>query len=148
MYWYRRQRKAKRRSTVTKHYTAHKETAREVIVKRLQYWNTHYNYTYNRVAIRNQSRCWGSCSAKGNLNFSYKLLFLPPCLSDYIIVHELCHLKELNHSKRFWDLLGEAMPDYKTRQRELKCIEKKVGTAVVDLEKATTTHSCPACPVS
>lgn len=123
MYWYRRKRR-KRRSTVTKHYVAHKEMARGVIVERLQYWNSHYGYTYNRVAIRNQKTCWGSCSANGNLNFNYKLAFLPPHLMDYVVVHELCHLAELNHGKGFWALVEQTLPTYKEHIKELKAIER------------------------
>ncbi len=88
----------KRRSSVTKHYLLHKEMARAVVLERLHYFNQFYGLEWKRVAIRNQRRCWGSCTELGNLNFSYKILFLPPELRDYIIVHELCHLRELNHS--------------------------------------------------
>lgn len=114
----RRQRR--RTSTVTKHYTDHKEAARQVIHARLEYWNKHYNLTYKRVAIRNQRRSWGSCTSLGNLNFSYKILFLPPELADYIVVHELCHLKELNHGEKFWSLVTETIPDYLDRRSALK----------------------------
>ncbi len=113
-------RRSRRASSVTKHYRAHKEAARQLILARLQYFNTHYGFQIKRVAIRNQRRCWGSCTSLGNLNFSYKLLFLPPELSDYVVVHELCHLKELNHSKAFWDLVAETLPDYEPRMKALK----------------------------
>ncbi len=113
-------RRSRRATTVTKHYLTHKEAARALIRSRLEFFNTHYGFAYKRVAIKNQRRCWGSCSALGNLNFSYKLLFLPPGLSDYVIAHELCHLKELNHSPRFWALVAETMPDYEQRRALLK----------------------------
>lgn len=116
-------RRSRRTSSVTKHYLTHREAARAVIHARLLYFNTHYGLTYKRVAIRNQRRCWGSCSALGNLNFSYKLLFLPPPLRDYVIVHELCHLKELNHSPRFWALVAETMPEYQTYRRQLRAFD-------------------------
>lgn len=72
------------------------------------------------VAIRDQKTCWGSCSRKGNLNFNYKILFLPPHLQDYVIVHELAHLRELNHSPRFWALVAGVMPDWRAHRRELR----------------------------
>lgn len=114
----------KRASTVTKHYVAHKETARELVLLRLAHFNQFYNLTWNRVAIRNQRRCWGSCSAKGNLNFNYKIQFLPPHLRDYIIVHELCHLMHLHHGQEFWDLVAQQLPNYKMLLTELRAIDK------------------------
>lgn len=113
-------RRRSRTTSVTKHYLDHKEAARKLIHARLEYFNTHYNLIYKRVALRNQRRSWGSCTSLGNLNFSYKILFLPPELVDYIVVHELCHLKELNHSQRFWDLVAETIPNYKERKNALK----------------------------
>jgi len=97
---------------VTKHYLEHKEMARVLVHQKLIYWNQFYGYTYNRVAIRNTRRCWGSCTSLKNLNFSYRVLFLPEALQDYIIVHELCHLKELHHKESFWDLLAQQIPNY------------------------------------
>lgn len=97
--------------------------ARDVVNERLNYFNQYYGLEWKRVAIRNQRRCWGSCTELGNLNFSYKILFLPAELRDYIIVHELCHLRELNHSKRFWNLVAETLPDYKERMKYLRQIE-------------------------
>jgi predicted metal-dependent hydrolase len=119
--WYRRRR---RRTTVTKHYLAHKETAREYIVEKVRYWNTYYGFPINRIAIRNQKTCWGSCSEHNNLNFNYKLLFLPEHLADYVIVHEICHLGELNHSPAFWELVGRTQPEYKMHRKELRNITK------------------------
>lgn len=136
--WYRVKRK--RVSSVTKHYLEHKEVARELVLARLHHFNKHYSYSWNRVSIRNQRRCWGSCSSKKNLNFSYKLLLLPPHLCDYIIVHELCHLKEMNHGRNFWKLVEETLPDYKQRIKELKSIERQ-GQSVQMLLKAQSAAS-------
>lgn len=101
-------------------YEKHKESARVFIKERLNYYAPMYGYTVGVVAIRNQQTRWGSCSSKGNLNFNYKLFLLPLELADYVIVHELCHLKEMNHSKRFWALVSESLPDYRERRRNLK----------------------------
>ncbi len=114
----------KRASTVTKHYIVHKEKARELTLARLDHFNQHYKLAWNRVAIRNQRRCWGSCSASKNLNFNYKILFLPPHLADYIIVHELCHLTHLHHGREFWNLVAEQIPEYKKSLLELREIDK------------------------
>jgi len=103
-------------------YKKHKEEARVLVSLRLAYWNQFYNFSWGRISIRDQKTRWGSCSKKGNLNFSYKLAILPEKLSDYVIVHELCHLKEFNHSKDFWDLVARAIPDHKERRKELKKI--------------------------
>jgi len=71
-----------------------------------------YNFKINRISIKNTKSRWGSCSKKGNLNFSYKIALLSKDLADYVIVHELCHLGEFNHSKRFWKLVSLTIPNY------------------------------------
>jgi len=124
--WYRLRRRRKKRSSVTKHYLEHKESARELVLARLVYFNQYYNFSWGRVAIRNQKSRWGSCSQKGNLNFNYRILFLPPALQDYIIVHELCHLKELHHRESFWKLVAEQVPDFAALKGELRQYEKGV----------------------
>lgn len=101
------------------HYLEHKEAARALAEKKLKEWNTHYNFSYNRVSIRQARTRWGSCSSKGNLNFNYKILFLPEDLQNYLIVHELCHLKEMNHGKNFWMLVGETISYYKEARAKL-----------------------------
>ncbi len=103
-------------------YLAHKERARVLAQLRLEYFNVQYGYTYNKISIRNQKTRWGSCSKQGNLSFHYKIAFLPEHLADYIIVHELCHLKEMNHSKKFWDLVALAIPDHKERRKQLRAL--------------------------
>lgn len=139
-----RKKPRRRKSTVTKHYQAHKEIARAVIIERVHHFNRHYGYRFNRVAIKNQRRCWGSCSSLKNLNFSYKLLLLPACLRDYVVVHELCHLEEMNHGPRFWVLVAEQVPDYRERVRLLKQIERG-GTGVGRLERLLSGHECAYC---
>jgi len=96
--------------------------ARGFVHERLVAHNAHYGFAYKRVFIKNQKSCWGSCSERGNLNFNYKLAFLPPHIADYVIIHELCHLAELNHSPRFWSLVAQTCPEYKQRRKELRTI--------------------------
>jgi predicted metal-dependent hydrolase len=99
-----------------------KKTALELAQKKVVEFNRYYNLSYCRISIRNQKTRWGSCSRKGNLNYNYKIALLPERLADYIIVHELCHLQEFNHSRRFWDLVAQTVPDYKQRRKEIKNI--------------------------
>ena len=102
-------------------YLAHREAARALVMQKLGEFAPRVGgLSYERVSIRNQKTCWGSCSRKGNLNFNYKILFLPEHLRDYVIVHELSHLRELSHSPRFWALVGSVVPDYAARRRELR----------------------------
>jgi len=136
--WRLYRKRRRRASSVTKHYLQHKENARELILTRLHYYNQHYGLEWKRVAIRNQRSCWGSCTSLKNLNFSYKMLFLPDELVDYIIVHELCHLIELNHGRDFWALVEVQIPDYKDRIKKLKQIEQG-GMSASYLEKLKTT---------
>jgi len=100
-------------------YKKYKEAARALVEERLNYWNRFYGFSYGRVSIRDQKTRWGSCSKKGNLNFSWKLAVLPAHLSDYVVVHELCHLKEFNHSPKFWALVEQTVPDHKKYRSEL-----------------------------
>lgn len=112
----------KRRSLSSKRqkYVDLKEKARVLAEARLEYFNKTYNFQYGRIAIRDTRSRWGSCSSKRNLNFNYRIALLSPEMADYIIVHELCHLKEMNHSHRFWDLVRVAVPDYRRIKRQLR----------------------------
>jgi len=97
-----------------------KVVALELVHRRLEYFNQYYQFTYNTVTIRNQKTRWGSCSRQGNINFNYKLAILPARLADYVVVHELCHLREMNHSQKFWDLVAKTFPDHKALRRDLR----------------------------
>lgn len=101
----------------------HREYARAFVYTRIGELNTVYNFSFNRVAIRNQKTRWGSCSKQKNLNFNYRIAWLPAHLADYIIVHELCHLQELNHSQNFWALVSRAVPNHRELRRELRAIK-------------------------
>ena len=100
-------------------YLKHKETARTLVHRKLEEFNRHYGFTYQHVTIRDQQSRWGSCSKKGNLNFNYRIVLLPEDLADAIIVHELCHLSEFNHSTRFWERVRETIPDVEARRKRL-----------------------------
>ena len=101
-------------------YKKHKESARALAHARVAHFNSFYNFPVGRISIRNTKTRWGSCSKKGNLNFNYKILFLSSHMTDYIIVHELCHLKEFNHSQNFWDLVAKIVPEHKAIRSELR----------------------------
>lgn len=121
--WFRKRKKVvfrvRKKPTNDAHYKVYRELARAIVHERLEHWNEVYGFTYQRVAVRNQRRRWGSCSEHGNLNFNYQIILLPETLMDYVIVHELCHLAELNHSKAFWEHVARALPDYKERKQHL-----------------------------
>lgn len=103
-----------------KEYLENKNKALALAKSRIEYFNNIYNFKWSKITIKNQKTRWGSCSRRGNLNFNYKIALLPSHICDYIIVHELCHLKEFNHSQRFWDLVAIAIPDYLKIRKELK----------------------------
>jgi predicted metal-dependent hydrolase len=105
-----------------KEYLKLREYARDFVAKRLEKYGEFYGFEYKKVAIRNQKTRWGSCSSKSNLNFNYKIVLLPERHADYIIVHELCHLKEFNHSRVFWNLVSQTIPEYKKIIKQLKVL--------------------------
>lgn len=106
--------------TSKRDYSINKESALKLAEERTKLFNKIYKFKFSKIKIKNQKTRWGSCSRRGNLNYNYKLLFLPKHIADYIIVHELCHLQEFNHSRKFWNLVAKAMPDYLDIKRELK----------------------------
>ena len=107
-----------------RHYVRHKEHARTLIHQRLSHYNAHYGHVYKRVFIKNSKSRWGSCSSRGNLNFNYKLIFLPPEVLDYVVVHELCHLRHFNHGPEFWALVAEVLPNHKQLRAALRRLER------------------------
>ena len=83
------------------------------IPQRVKYYAERIGVGYGRITVRNQRTRWGSCSAKGNLNFNCLLMLAPPQVLDSVVVHELCHRKEMNHSKRFYELVLSVFPEYR-----------------------------------
>jgi len=98
----------------------HKKEARAVLSERVRHFNEYYAFSFNQISIRSQKTLWGSCGQNKNLNFNACLIFLPDYLRDYVVVHELCHLKELNHSKKYWALVEVLVPRYKECEKKLK----------------------------
>lgn len=96
------------------------ETARKRIPERAAYYAEIIGVTYGRITIREQKSRWGSCSSKGNLNFNWKLVLAPPEVLDYVVVHELCHRLQMNHSTAFWNEVERILPDYRERRKWLK----------------------------
>ena len=96
------------------------ERAVAYIPGRVAYFSKIIGVTYGRITIRNQKTRWGSCSSKGNLNFNCLLMLMPSEIIDYVVVHELCHRKEMNHSKNFWREVEKILPDYKAAEQWMK----------------------------
>lgn len=103
------------------------DRALEIIPGRCRYYAGIMGVSYGRITIRNQKTRWGSCSSKGNLNFNCLLMLAPPEILDYVVVHELAHRKEMNHSPRFWKEVEKVLPDYRKRVSWLK----KNGPALI-----------------
>jgi len=101
-------------------YKKYKETARQIAEQKIERFNKMYGFKFKSISIKNQKTRWGSCSIKGNLNFNYKIALIPEKMADYIIIHELCHLEQFNHSKKFWNLVAKAMPDYSDIRKQFK----------------------------
>lgn len=96
------------------------EKAEEKIKQRTKELCKVIDVNYNNIRIKDTKTRWGSCSSKGNLNFNYRIIMAPQVVMDYIIVHELCHLKHLNHGKEFWNTVAQYMPHYEMHKQWLK----------------------------
>ena len=105
------------RAALTQRYIA---AAREYFPKRAAHFQQFTGGTYSRITIRDQKTRWGSCSARGNLNFNWRLILAPEPVLDYVVIHELAHRKEMNHSPAFWAEVEKILPDYRERRKWLK----------------------------
>lgn len=116
--------KTSRIESSKKEHESYKKIASALIEHRVAHFNSFYNVPISKIVVRNQRTRWGSCSHKGVLSFNYRIVFLPHHLADYIVVHELCHRREMNHSKRFWALVAATIPEYLECCKELRKLER------------------------
>ena len=107
----------KRLETLEKRY---RSKARVQFESRVAYYHTITGGNYTSITVRDQKSRWGSCSSRGTLSFNYRLIFAPSGVLDYVVVHELCHLTHMNHSKDFWNMVASVMPDYKVYKNWLR----------------------------
>lgn len=103
-------------------FVLHRDQAGRLVEARVRWYSEQHGFDPGPITIRDQRTRWGSCSARGALSFNYRIVFLPERLADYIVVHELCHLRELNHGPRFWRLLESILPDSELRREELRAL--------------------------
>jgi len=99
---------------------AGREQARIVLSEKCRIYAEKMGVSYQRITVREQKTRWGSCSARGNLNFNWKLVLMPEEIQDYLVVHELAHRIEMNHSPAFWAVVEKELPDYRARREWLK----------------------------
>lgn len=126
-WFYSQEKKRKMALSFPHNYEEHPELenifrkkARKRIEQRTAYFAAQMGVSYGRISIRASKTRWGSCSSGGNLNFHWKLVLMPPRILDYVVVHELAHRKEMNHSERFWAEVEKVLPDYRERRAWLK----------------------------
>lgn len=98
----------------------YKAKAYGVLKERTEYYGSKIGYLPNKITVKSQRTLWGSCSSKKNINYNYRLIMAPINIIDYIVVHELCHLSHMNHSKDFWNMVEGIIGDYKERRNWLK----------------------------
>lgn len=99
---------------------AGRERARGILSEKCRIYAEKMGVSYQRITVREQKTRWGSCSARGNLNFNWKLVLMPEEIQDYLVVHELAHRIEMNHSPAFWVVVEKELPDYRARREWLK----------------------------
>ena len=116
---YEETRRAKEKQFTDDDIRKMKDEAKRVIPDRVKYYADIMGVTFGKITIKNQKTRWGSCSSKGNLNFNCLLMLTPDKVRDYVVIHELCHLKQMNHSKMFWAEIEKVMPDYKVYRQWL-----------------------------
>ncbi len=111
------QAEALRLDTLEKRY---RNMARKRLESRISHYHRLTGGHYSRITVRDQKTRWGSCSSSGTLSFNYRLIFAPDIILDYVVVHELCHLTHMNHSRDFWNMVGSILPDYREYRKWLR----------------------------
>lgn len=104
----------------------YRKNIKDELERRVNHYAQIMNASFNNIYVKDVSSHWGSCSIRRNLNFNYRLAMIPVELADYVIIHELCHLTEMNHSADFWNLVGKYLPDYKLKRSRLKKLNVNV----------------------
>jgi predicted metal-dependent hydrolase len=104
--------------------------AATLIQEKVKKWGAELGLNHTRVTIRGQRTRWGSCSRKGNLSFNWKLMMAPEAVIDYVVIHELAHLKEMNHSQRFWRLVAQHCPKWRECKKWLRTHEAELNTVL------------------
>ena len=121
--------------------------AAEVLPQKTKEWAEKIGVEYNRVALKDQRTLWASCSGKKNINYSYRIIKMPPAVQDYLVVHELCHLQFMNHGAEYWQLVGQFCPDYKLHRRWLNehkdAVFEEVNLALAPQEKPEQSATAP-----
>ncbi|MDR1800914.1 MAG: M48 family metallopeptidase [Lachnospiraceae bacterium] len=110
----------------------YKSLAKKYLNAKAKVWALKMNVSFNSIRITSAATRWGSCSSKKTINFSWRLIMAEEPVIDYVIIHELAHLTELNHSERFWNIVGTYCPDYKACKRKLRELQAKIRTEVWD----------------
>lgn len=98
----------------------YRKAAKAYFTQRVAHYHTLTGGVYHTITIRDQKSRWGSCSSKGTLSFNYRLMFAPMKVLDYVVVHELCHLTHMDHSRNFWNMVETIIPDYKIYKQWLR----------------------------
>lgn len=98
----------------------YRKAAKDYFTARVAYYHTLTGGVYTSITIRDQKSRWGSCSSRGTLSFNYRLMFAPLKVLDYVVVHELCHLTHMDHSRNFWNMVERIMPDYRIYKQWLR----------------------------
>ena len=122
-----------------------REKAAEVLKAKTAEWAAKIGVEYNHIVIKDQQTLWASCSAKKNINYTYRIIKMPPAIRDYLIVHELCHLVHMNHGEEYWQLVGQFCPDYKNSRRWLN---ENRGAVFAELDLKYTPQTEPQSPAN